>query len=71
MSWLTFPVAGAAYRKLPSLKDSLTHSYDPDAEVVLCGKVKPRSILEDYAFDTSEQPSCPTCARKLAKLASR
>jgi hypothetical protein len=67
--WFTFPVAAAAYKKLPSMKDSLTHSYDPKEDRVLCGKVRPESILDDYCYSYTEAPTCPTCLKRLAKEA--
>lgn len=68
--YLTFPVAGAAYGKLASIAHGLTHSYNPQSNVVLCGKVKPESILDDYSFDTEAIPSCLVCAKRLATLTS-
>lgn len=68
--WFVFPVAAAAYGKRSQLyrNASLTHAYNPALEKVLCGKVKPRSILDDYALVDEEPPTCELCAKRLAKL---
>jgi len=64
--WLTFPVAGAAYPSNDG-RATLTHSYDPERHVVLCGR-EADSILDDYSFDTTLAPTCPVCAKRLARL---
>lgn len=66
-SWLTFPCLGSAYRKL-TIASTLTHKFNPETNVVLCGKVKPESICDDYTFDTTEEPTCPTCAKRFANM---
>ncbi len=68
--YLTFPVAGAAYRKLPSIADGLTHSYNSEEGKVLC-KVKPSSILDDTSYDEAGlhlPPTCPVCAKRDARF---
>jgi hypothetical protein len=72
--WVTFPLAAAAYGKrstLPSLDQALTHSFNPKEDKVLCGKVKPESVLDDYTYDTTEIPTCKVCAERLWKIAGK
>lgn len=68
LGYLTFPVAAAAYGKKGQLlredMNGLTHSYNPREDKVLCGKVRPGSILEDYSFETASAPTCSICLKR-------
>ena len=70
-NYRTYPVAGAAYGKLASIKDALTHAYDSAADKVLCGKVRPSSICDDDCLATDDAPTCPICAKRMVKLAAK
>lgn len=72
-NYLTYSVLAGAYKgKRASLKVTLTHSVEVDAEGViasedaLCGQPN----MCDYATEEEKAlpPTCPKCLAKLAKL---
>lgn len=58
-------VAGAAYPGNDP-RNFLTHAQDVDTGAALCGRVQADNLLQDGS--EGAEPTCKTCARKLAKL---
>jgi hypothetical protein len=70
---VTFPVAGAVYDRTPQGKTNwkmLTHSWQAELVRTLCRRVKPDSVLDDYALPGQEEPpTCLECLRRDARFA--
>lgn len=65
------PVAGAAYPKTRKTQSTLTHAVEivNDRIIrVLCGRVKPEHILDDWALMTDDLPTCTACQRKVKRI---
>jgi hypothetical protein len=59
-------LAGAYKGGRMSLKATLTHASADQGSTALCGKVKADSLCD---LEMEEPPTCPACARKMAKAA--
>lgn len=76
MATVTLGVLGGAYKgNRASLKITLTHAVEVDGEdstgeIAICGQ---RNMADFYSASDEEKaqaPTCPKCARKLAKRVS-
>lgn len=67
--------SGVLAGRYVSLKTTLTHAVEYGADgwavKVLCTRITLQSIAAEHELDASDKiPTCPTCARRLARLCS-
>lgn len=70
MRIVSAPVAGAAYPR-GGIRSTLIHAVQlterGEVQKVLCGKVKPSSILDDASQYNRFTVTCPTCKKRLPR----
>jgi hypothetical protein len=65
----TRAVLAGAYKGAAGRAALLTHAavvVEGDVTAVLCGRVAPESLADEFAADTTAAPTCATCARRAA-----
>lgn len=76
MAQVTAPLAATAYtgnhlRAEPAMTQYHTHlvvlNEDNRPVLVLCGRAKPASIIDDQIMWSQNPPTCPACRRVWAK----
>lgn len=65
----TRAVLAAAYRGRSSTLQ--THAVNVRTDLALCGRVKPESIADESATDENAPATCPLCAKRDPRRATR
>lgn len=65
-TWIRAAVAGSAYKKLNSITHAMDHIVNTEFTIVLCGRVKPTSLLDDE-LAAGKSPVCLKCYSELLR----